>query len=76
MTMTGERGKQSVWTCVNVGRRFLSKRAHACMCECVSALAHVCVCVDECLCVFVSAFCVCVCVCGHNIHIFSKFHHI
>ena len=56
--------------------------ACVCVCVCVCAYARVCVhvcmrvCVrvDECLCVFVSAFCVCVY--GHDIHIFSKFHHI
>ena len=63
MTTTGEKGKQSAWMCVNVGRRFLCAwvRAHTLVC--------VCVCVDECLCVFVSAFCVCVCVV--TIYIFS-----
>ena len=46
MTTTGEKGKQSAWMCVNVGRMFLSK------------CARTRVCVDECLCVFVSAMCV------------------
>ena len=69
MATTGERGKQSASMCVNVGRRFLSKRTRvrvrACVRACVRArvCVCVCVCVIECLCVFVSALCVCVCVC-------------
>ena len=51
---------------------FEQTRARSCVRVCVRARA--CVCVDECLCVFVSALCVCVC--GHDIHIFSKFHHV
>ena len=72
MTMTRERGKQCMDVCECREEVFEQSCARARVR--VHVLACVCVCVDECLCVFVCAFCVCVY--GHDIHIFSMFHHI
>ena len=68
MTTTGEREKRCVDVCECREEVFDQTRGRG------RARARVCVCVDECLCVFVSVLCVYVC--GHDLDIFSKFHHI